>query len=303
LKLAIVQTKPRKAHVAANLADLAAVFSQLAAEDEPYDLIVFPEAALTGYFLEGGVYELAFVAEDLAAQIARLWRAAPGSSRASVDIAIGFFENDGGTYYNSALYLEIDGASGDARIVHVHRKMFLPTYGVFDEERFLSRGRRLQAFDTRFGRMAILICEDAWHAIMPTLAAIKGARALIVPSASPGRGLAGGGELESVSHWRNVLRSYAVEHGMFVMYAGLAGFEGGKGMTGSSALIDPFGETVVRLPALGAQILRATVDFSEIDVARARLPLLGDLGAVLPDLLYDDELTPAYVRRLGEATV
>jgi predicted amidohydrolase len=301
LKLAIVQTKPRKGDVTANLAELGAIFAQLAAEPVPYDLIVLPEAALTGYFLEGGVYELAFETGDLATRVADLWRAAPGSQRGPVDIALGFFENAGGTYYNSALYLEVDALA--QRVVHVHRKMFLPTYGVFDEERFLSRGRRLQAFDTRFGRAALLICEDAWHAIMPTLAAIKGARTLIVPSASPGRGLAEGGELESVSHWRNVLRSYAVEHGMFVIYAGLAGFEGGKGMTGSSALIDPFGETLGRLPALGAQILSAEVDFSEIDVARARLPLLGDLGAVLPDLLYDDELTPAYVRRLGEQPV
>ena len=295
MKLAIVQAKPRKGDVAANLAELGDVFSQLAAEPVPYDLIVLPEAALTGYFLEGGVYELAFPADDLAGRVAALWRSAAGSDRAPVDVVLGFFENAGGTYYNASLYLEI--GPREHRIVHVHRKMFLPTYGVFDEERFLSRGRRLQAFDTRFGRMAMLICEDAWHAIMPTLAAVKGARAIVVPSASPGRGLADGGELESVTHWRNVLRSYAVEHGMFVIYAGLAGFEGGKGMTGSSALIDPFGETVARLPALGAQILRADVDFSEIDIARARLPLLGDLDAVLPDLLYDDELTPAYARR------
>jgi predicted amidohydrolase len=300
VKLAIVQTKPRKGDVATNLAELGEIFVQLAAEERPYDAIVLPEAALTGYFLEGGVYELAFESEDLARRIAALWRAAPGSDRSPVDIAIGFFENAGGTYYNSALYLEI--GPRDHRIVHVHRKMFLPTYGVFDEERFLSRGRHLAAFDTRFGRMAILICEDAWHAIMPTIAAIKGARILIVPSASPGRGLARGDELESVMHWRNVLRSYAVEHGMFVIYAGLAGFEGGKGMTGSSALIDPFGETVARLPALGAAVLRADVDFSEIEIARARLPLLGDLDSVLPDLLFDDELLPDAMRRLGERT-
>jgi predicted amidohydrolase len=300
VKLAIVQTKPRKGDVAANLAELGEIFVQLAAEERPYDAIVLPEAALTGYFLEGGVYELAFETEDLARRIASLWRAAPGSDRSPVDITVGFFENAGGTYYNSALYLEV--GPRDHRIVHVHRKMFLPTYGVFDEERFLSRGRHLAAFDTRFGRMAILICEDAWHAIMPTIAAIKGARVLLVPSASPGRGLAHGDELESVMHWRNVLRSYAVEHGMFVIYAGLAGFEGGKGMTGSSALIDPFGESVARLPALGAAVLRAEIDFSEIEIARARLPLLGDLDSVLPDLLFDDELLPDAMRRLGERT-
>jgi predicted amidohydrolase len=290
LKLAVVQSKPRKGDVAANFAELGELFVQLAGEAQPYDLIVLPEAALTGYFLEGAVYERALAAEELAARVAALWRAAPQSARAPVDLVLGFYENAGGTYYNSALYLQIEPQA--QRIVHVHRKMFLPTYGVFDEERFLSRGRRLQAFDTRFGRMAILICEDAWHAIMPTLAAVKGARVLLVPSASPGRGLSGEGELESVTHWRNVLQSYAVEHGVFVIYAGLAGFEGGKGMTGSSCVVDPNGATLVAAPELGAHVLRAVLDFDEIDVARARLPLLGDLGAVLPDLLLDEELLP-----------
>ena len=101
----------------------------------------------------------------------------------------------------------------------------------------------------------------------------------------------------------NVLTDYAVEHGVFMIYAGLAGFEGGKGMAGSSAVIDPFGKTLAALPALGAHILRATLDLDEIDIARARLPLLGDLGAVLPDLLYDDELQPHHMRRAAPAAV
>ena len=305
MKVAIVQSKPRKGDVAANMAEMAAIFAQLAADVEPYDLIVFPEAALTGYFLEGAVYELAFDVESLAERLASAWRSAAGATRAPVDIVLGFYENAGGTYYNSALYLSVTPTAHE--IVHVHRKMFLPTYGVFDEERFLSRGRRLQAFDTRLGRTAVLICEDAWHAIMPTIAAIKGARVLIVPSASPGRGLSPSeparGQLESVRHWMNVLGDYAVEHGVFVIYAGLAGFEGGKGMAGSSAVIDPFGITLAALPALGAHILRATLDLDEIDIARARLPLLGDLGAVLPDLLYDDELQPHHMRRTGTSAV
>jgi predicted amidohydrolase len=295
LKIGVVQSKPRKGEVEANLAELEAIYAQLAAEEEPYDLIVAPEAALTGYFLEGAVYELAFEAHVLAERLAALWRRASGARVRDVDLVLGFYENAGGTYYNSALYLHV--GAREHRVVHVHRKMFLPTYGVFDEERFLSRGRRLQAFDTRLGRMALLICEDAWHALMPTIAAIKGARMLIVPSASPGRGLAAGGELESVLHWRNVLRSYAVEHGVFVIYAGLAGFEGGKGMTGSSSAIDPFGETLVTAPALGAHVISVVIDPGDIDVARATLPLLGDLNAVLPDLLFDDELLPHAIRR------
>lgn len=283
---AIVQSKPRKGRYEENLGELREIFAQLADGDAPPQLIVLPEAALTGYFLEGAVYELAVSAEKFADDLGKAWIAAAGGK--AVDIACGFFENSGGTYYNSAVYVECSGASH--RIVHVHRKMFLPTYGVFDEERFLSRGRRLQVFQTRFGTMAMLICEDIWHALMPTIAAIKGAQILIVPSAAPGRGIEEDDELGSIARWREILHATAAEHGLYILYAGLAGFEGGKGMTGSSRIVDPHGRTLVHAPALGAHIIRATLDMREIDLARARLPLLGDLSAVLPDLLLDDEL-------------
>ncbi|HEV2261244.1 MAG TPA: nitrilase-related carbon-nitrogen hydrolase [Candidatus Rubrimentiphilum sp.] len=284
MNVAIVQTKPRKGRYRENLHDLRGVFAQLATQ--PTDLIVLPEAALTGYFLEGGVYELALDARAFADDLTAAWLDAAGDRH--VDIVCGFYENSQGTYYNSAIYLEI--RDRQAHIKHVHRKMFLPTYGVFDEERFLSRGHRLQTFATRFGQMAMLICEDVWHAIVPTLAAVKGARMLIVPSAAPGRGIEDGTELGSLARWREILHSTAAEHGVFLIYAGLAGFEGGKGMTGSSRIIDPWGRTVVEANLLGAQIIRATIDPREIDLARATLPLLGDLNAVLPDLLRDEDL-------------
>ncbi|MGR4065170.1 MAG: nitrilase-related carbon-nitrogen hydrolase, partial [Vulcanimicrobiaceae bacterium] len=260
----------------------------------PPDLIVFPEAAFTGYFLEGAVYDLALPAKRFANDLAETWTQACGN--APVDVCCGFYENDEGTYHNSALYVHLE--NGSAEIVHVHRKLFLPTYGVFDEERFLSRGRSLSAFETRFGRMSMLICEDVWHAIVPTLAAVKGARILLVPSASPGRGIEGADELESIERWREILGLIALEHGVYVVYAGLAGFEGGKGMTGSSCVVDPRGKVVVRASATQAEIVRAELDPHAIDLARAELPLLGDLETVLPDLLADDELA---LRRLENA--
>jgi N-carbamoylputrescine amidase len=281
----IVQVKPAKGRYDQNLAELGVVFTQLIADGAP-DLIVLPEAAMTGYFLEGAVYDLARTARSFADDLTRTWREAAGER--AVDLVAGFYENDEGTYYNSSLYLEI--GARDARIVHVHRKMFLPTYGVFDEERFVSRGRRLRAFETRFGRMAMLICEDVWHAIMPTIAAVKGARVLIVPSAAPGRGIDGEQELTSITRWREILRATAAEHGVFVVYAGLAGFEGGKGMSGSSCIVGPRGETIVAGPELGACVVSGAIDLREADLARSSLPLLGDLNALLPDLLLDDEL-------------
>jgi N-carbamoylputrescine amidase len=282
--VALVQMKPAKGRYAENLRAGGEAFAQL--RDGRSDLIVFPEAAFTGYFLEGAVYDLALSAPQFANDLARTWRAARGD--AETDIVAGFYENDGGTYYNSAVYVHVDGRG--ERIVHLHRKLFLPTYGVFDEERFLSRGRKLGAFETRFGKMAMMICEDAWHAIVPTIAAVKGARILLVPSASPGRGIEGEGELTSIIQWRQKLIAAAVEHGVFVVYAGLTGFEGGKGMTGNSCAIDPHGTVLVQAPAAEACIVRVELDLHEIDLARAGLPLLGDLEAVLPDLLLDEDL-------------
>jgi predicted amidohydrolase len=104
-----------------------------------------------------------------------------------------------------------------------------------------------------------------------------------------------------VTYWRNLMRDYASEHGTFVLYAGLAGFEGGKGMTGSSCIVAPTGEVVVQAPLLGECILRASIDMHDVDVARATLPLLGDLAAVLPDLLLDDELPLPRGRRVASA--
>ncbi len=293
VRAALVQFKPRKGDVAANVAAMRDVFAQLAPSAP--DLVVFPEAALTGYFLEGGVYELAVDVPTMAQRVDEQWRAVAGGR--ACDVIIGFYENASGTFHNSAMYVRCGEPDG-VHVVHVHRKMFLPTYGVFDEERFLTRGRRLSVFPTPFGAAAMLICEDAWHAIMPTVAALKGARLIIVPSASPGRGLCGTDELESNARWKTLLASAAAEHGLYVLYAGLTGFEGGKGMSGGTCAVSPRGDVLQSAGPLDPCIVTVRLDPQEVDLARATIPLLGDLSAVLPDLWLDDEIP--VTRRLEE---
>ena len=113
---------------------------------------------------------------------------AVGGAKRPIEVAVGFYEVFQNRFYNSSLYATLGGP--DAGVKHVHRKVFLPTYGVFDEERFVERGHQVRAFDTRFGRAAILICEDAWHSLTATIAALDGAQLLILPSASPARVMA-----------------------------------------------------------------------------------------------------------------
>jgi NAD+ synthetase len=159
---------------------------------------------------------------------------------------------------------------------------------VFDEERFVEPGRSVAAFDTRWGRAAVVICEDAWHSVMPMFAALDGAQLIIIPSASPARGIAPDGDENrpsSLSRWERIAQDIAGEHGVYVAIAQLVGFEGGKAFAGGSIVAGPRGNLLVRGPVFADAVVSAELDFDEITRARADLPLLSDLQMRLPHLL------------------
>ena len=283
-RLAIAQLRPKKGDYAANLEKIGGVLAQLAALEPPVDLVTFPETTTSGYFVEGGVRDVAVTAGTLFRDLTLAHEAAKAPP---LDVAVGFYEVFQNRYYNSCLYASLGDASPGIR--HVHRKVFLPTYGVFDEERFVERGRDIRAFDTRWGRAAILICEDAWHSVSGTIAALQGAQLVIVPSASPARGTGmdeDGMRLPtSVVRWERIVRGIADEHGVWVALANLVGFEGGKGFPGASVLINPSGDIVLRGPLFEEAVLTYDIDFDETTRARAESPLLSDLEVNLPHLI------------------
>ena len=291
-RLAIAQLSPTKGEYAANLQKIGGVLTQLAKLEPRVDLAVFPEAATSGYFVEGGVQDVAVTAGTLLRDLKLEHEAAQAPP---LDVAVGFYEVFQNRYYNSCLYATVGGLSGGA-VRHVHRKLFLPTYGVFDEERFVERGRDIRAFDTSWGRAAILICEDAWHSLTATIAALEGAQLVIVPSASPARGMGtdeeGTGLPASVVRWERIVRGIADEHGVWVALASLVGFEGGKGFPGASVLVNPAGNIVLRGPLFEEAVLTYDVDLNELTRARAEAPLLADLEVNLPHLLKDLETQP-----------
>ena len=293
-RLAIAQIRPSKGDYAANLGKIGGVLAQLAKLEPRVDLVIFPETATSGYFVEGGVRDVAVTAGTLFRDLSLEHEAAGAPP---IDVAVGFYEVFQNHFYNSCLYASLGNASpGNAspdnaspRILHVHRKVFLPTYGVFDEERFVERGREVLAFDSRFGRVAILICEDAWHSITGTMAALQGAQLVIVPSASPARGTGTDEEgtrlPASVVRWERILKGIADEHGVWVAFASLVGFEGGKGFPGGSVVVSPGGEIVLRGPLFEEAVLTYDLDFEELTRARADSPLLADLEVNLPHLM------------------
>jgi NAD+ synthase (glutamine-hydrolysing) len=284
LRLAIAQVRPQKGAYQENLCRFGALFREVGGWPEPPELLVAPETALTGYFLEGGVRDLAITGDQLFADLSRQHQEA---GTPPLDVALGFYEVHGNRLYNSGLYATLGGP--DAGIRHIHRKIFLPTYGVFDEERFVEAGRSVQAFDTRWGRAAILICEDAWHSFTPMLAALDGAQLIIIPSASPARGVVTSddtaGRPVSLARWSRLAQDIAGEHGVYVTLSQLVGFEGGKAFPGGSILAGPRGDLLAQGPVFQEAIIPAVLDFEEITRARADLPLLADLEMRLPHLL------------------
>ncbi len=272
-RVGLVQFKPRKADVAANLERVVAAVD---ASARKHDILVFPEATLSGYFLEGGVQEVALAASEVAE---RLGEPPAGSP----DVVIGFFERWRGRLYNAAAYFQPAGDRFEA--AHVHRKLFLPTYGVFDEDRFVEGGTELRAFSTRFGRVGLLVCEDAWHSLTGSILAVSGAELILIVSATPLRGMEpSNGRPTNLERWETIIRVMAMEHGVHVGVSHLVGSEGGKLFAGDSLMVSPAGDVVARAEIFEEGVTEVLVDPFEVARTRSESPLLADLEKILPHL-------------------
>lgn len=267
-RLAVVQFRPEKGETDKNLARIGSIVRQAA--DQKADIVLFPESAVQGYHLEGGVEELALTQKSLTERLASHLR---GLSR-PIDIALGFYERSTDRPYNSAAYLT--ASSDGCELVHCYRKFFLPTYGVFDERRFHQAGNDLGLVETRFGKIGLLICEDVWHSIMGSCLAVAGAETVLVLAASPARGF-DQNKPGNVLRYERMLSALAEEHGVHVGAAMLIGFEGGKGLAGGSLIVSPYGDTVVQAKVIGEQILYADINPEDVYLARSKTPLVSDL--------------------------
>lgn len=261
LNAALVQLKPKLGLVADNL-DLIREQVERAIEQQA-DLAVLPELALTGYFLKDLVPEVA-----LSLDSPELTTLRELSRR--ISIAVGFVEvTTDFQFYNSAAWFE----AGELR--HLHRKVYLPTYGLFDEQRYLGRGDRFRAFDTCFGRVGLLVCEDMWHLSAPYLLAMDGATTLVCLSSSPGRGVEQG-QLGTAAAWRNLTTATARFLTCRVLYVNRVGYEDGVGFWGGSHAVAPSGEIVVSAPEFDASMTLARLNAADLRRERIASPLVRD---------------------------
>ncbi len=260
--LGIAQLAPVLGDLEKNLALHEKILRE--AEGQGVDLLLFPELSLTGYFLKDMVPSVALTPRD--SRLDFLKRASRGMA-----IVVGFVEESSDhRFFNAAAYFD------DGKLRHVHRKLYLPTYGLFDEQRYFAQGDKLRAFDTRFGRMALTICEDLWHPATAYLAALDGAQVILCVSASPGRGLRPGGTFANAAAWEHLNRAYAQLFTCFLCFCNRVGYEDGACFWGGSEVIAPTGEALVRAPQLEEALLTVTIDRREVQRERIANPLLRD---------------------------
>jgi predicted amidohydrolase len=228
-------------------------------------LLVFPELGLTGYFLK-----------DLTLEVARsidhpeIKRMVEASNR--LDLVFSFIEESRDhRFYVAAVY------ASKGQVVHVHRKLYLPTYGMFEEGRHFAKGDSLQAFDTEVAsRVGMAICEDAWHPSIPYLLSVAGVDVMVIPSAGPGRALSGDPNSGSQQFWHRLIRTYAQLFTSYVVFVNRVGFEDGVFFFGHSAVAGPDGELVASTASIDERLLAVDVDLDLLRKERYRSPFLRD---------------------------
>jgi predicted amidohydrolase len=261
-RLVVAQTNPRLGDLRANLEDH---LQRIDAAIGSADLVLFPELSLTGYFVRDQVEEVALRLDDALLQ--------PLIERSKqVSIAVGLVERSReGRLYNALAFLE------DGRVIGVHRKVYLVSYGLFDEGRDFAAGERFKLVESRHGRFGPLVCEDMWHMSGAYTYFLDDADALLVASASPARGVEEPGPgLASQRTWNILLSASALLYRTWVAYAGRVGWEDGIGFGGGSRVLDPYATVRAELEGLEPGTLTAQLDSAILRRARSELPLRRD---------------------------
>jgi predicted amidohydrolase len=266
ITVGLAQIYPRLGDVRANLDKHLAFVEQ--ADQQGVDLLVFPELSLTGYQVQDLVPEVAIRATRDDATFRALLDAS-----AHMDISFGFVHADKRQrFYIAQAYLS------QGECLHIHHKIYLPTYGMFDDGRYFDQGTEIRAFDTRYGRFGMLICEDFWHMSAPYVLWMDGADVMIFGNSSPSRGVSAseGGRL-TVARWVELMtQAYGSTFTDYVIMCNRVGYEDGKNFWGGSLIVNPEGEFLTHGLYFDETLITQMIDLNQLHRTRSRMPLLRD---------------------------
>jgi predicted amidohydrolase len=234
-------------------------------------LAIFPELSLHGYFLRD-------LTQEIALPLDHEWVQSLVARSKDCSIVFGLVEESADhCFFNSAVFAE------DGKILHVHRKIHLPDYGIFEEGRYFTAGREIETIQSKLGRFGLLICEDAWHLSSGWLHFLQGADAMILPSASPARGVdTDQSELSSQTAWNTLVAAHALFFQAWVLHCNRVGFEDGTLFWGGSNVHNPFGVQLASAASTEQELLLQRIDSGPIRRARMMSPLRRDTQ---PDLI------------------
>ena len=274
VRIALAQLAPRLGEVDANV-ELVAQWTRRASAAGA-DVVVFPELALTGYALRDLVPEVALRADD--PRLGELARVAPG-----VTLAVGFVEEADAYRFANSVALLRDGA-----VLGVHRKLYLPTYGLFDEGRFTRPGDRIRSVHAgpALGRLGLAVCEDFWHPMVPMLLALDGATLLVCVAAGPARAPGSAAGTAAMAGWAKLLGTHAMANAAAIAFCNRVGNEEGLTFWGGSWLVGRDGEAVAEAPPYQETLLIGDLDSgaAAADGPRRRPPAGEDLALTLREL-------------------
>lgn len=262
VQISLGQMSPTLGNVEANLKKHHTYIDEAVAQKS--DVIVFPELGLTGYQVQDLTMDVArqLTSPEIQSLIER--------SR-ELDVVFSFVEEtENHLFYIAGVY------ASKGEILGIHRKVYLPTYGIFDDRRYFAPGQQFQTFPTKFTRAGLLICEDAWHGTSPYLLSLGGANIIYVPSASPARSVSDMNYFGSQKSWRDMLQVYAQLYGTPMVFVNRVGFEDGLSFFGGSGVVSAEGEWLLEAPTVHAGVYTTTVDLAATRRARYATPILRD---------------------------
>jgi predicted amidohydrolase len=263
-RVALAQVAPHLGDLDANL-ELAATKVREAAS-QGADLVVLPELALTGYLLQDLVPDLAIRADD--PRLTALASDTPG-----VAVAVGFAEETRARRYCNSVALVRDG-----ELIGLHRKVYLPTYGLFDEGRFTRPGHKVRATDVGdpLWRVGLSVCEDFWHPSVPMLQAHDGATLLVNVAAGPARAPGSAAGLAAIEGWHKMQETYALLFTVAVAFCNRVGNEEGLTFWGGSRLLAPDGSVLAQAPLYEEALVVGVLNTDDLRMQRYNLPLIAD---------------------------